>query len=166
VQAIKAGLSECADVFAVNKADREGADATARDLEAMIALGGEVTFGGAHSRGHAAGRLDLAQVALKAAEGRWVPSVHRCVATRNEGLAELLAELEAHRVWLETTEAGKTRHQQRVKAEFEGMLRDTVIGQLMNGLSVELASFVERVTRRELDPYTACEQLIEYFRVR
>src|SRR5262245_63084984 len=42
VQAIKAGILECADVFAVNKADRDGADATVRDLELMIALGGEV----------------------------------------------------------------------------------------------------------------------------
>ena len=41
VQAIKAGILECADVFAVNKADRDGADATVRDLELMIALGNE-----------------------------------------------------------------------------------------------------------------------------
>src|SRR5499427_10972388 len=54
VQAIKAGILECADVFAVNKADREGADATTRDLELMIALGGEVTRAGAHTRGHRA----------------------------------------------------------------------------------------------------------------
>ena len=46
VQAIKAGILECADVFAVNKADREGADGAVRDLELMIALGGEVTRGG------------------------------------------------------------------------------------------------------------------------
>src|SRR5580698_7396822 len=52
VQASKAGLLECADVFAVNKADREGADTTVRDLELMIALGGEVTKAGAHSRSH------------------------------------------------------------------------------------------------------------------
>ena len=41
VQAIKAGILECADVFAVNKADREGADSTVRDLELMISLGNE-----------------------------------------------------------------------------------------------------------------------------
>src|SRR5438445_1517106 len=61
VQAIKAGILECADVFAVNKADREGADATVRDLELMIALGGETLAGGAHSAGHAAGALDVAK---------------------------------------------------------------------------------------------------------
>jgi len=61
VQAIKAGILECADVFAVNKADRDGADATQRDLELMIALGGEVTAAGAHGRAQAPGKLDVAQ---------------------------------------------------------------------------------------------------------
>ena len=73
VQAIKAGILECADVFAVNKADREGADATVRDLELMLALGGEVTRAGGHSRGHGAGQLDLAQQVVAHAAGRWVP---------------------------------------------------------------------------------------------
>src|SRR5215472_9519245 len=52
VQAIKAGLLECADVFAVNKADREGADATVRDLQLMIALGNESIRALSKSRGH------------------------------------------------------------------------------------------------------------------
>src|SRR5258707_5931956 len=51
VQAIKAGILECADVFAVNKADREGADPTVRDLELMIALGAETLSRGPHSAG-------------------------------------------------------------------------------------------------------------------
>ena len=63
VQAIKAGILECADVFAVNKADRDGADSTVRDLELMIALGAETLVAGAHSRGHAAGKLDVAAAA-------------------------------------------------------------------------------------------------------
>src|SRR6516225_3579384 len=53
VQAIKAGILECADVFAVNKADREGADAAVRDLELMIALGNESIRALSRSRTHA-----------------------------------------------------------------------------------------------------------------
>src|SRR5580700_2136395 len=82
VQAIKAGILECADVFAVNKADREGADATMRDLELMIALGGEVTSAGAHSRSHRVTRTDE----VRHAEGVWVPLIGRTVATRNQGV--------------------------------------------------------------------------------
>src|SRR5439155_16810365 len=53
VQAIKAGLMECADVFAVNKADKDGVDATVRDLELMIALGKDSFIAVGKSRGHA-----------------------------------------------------------------------------------------------------------------
>ena len=53
VQAIKAGILECADVFAVNKADRDGADATVRDLELMIALGNDSIRALSKTRGHA-----------------------------------------------------------------------------------------------------------------
>ena len=52
VQAIKGGIFECADVFAVNKPDGEGADSTVRDLELMIALGGETFYGGSHGTAH------------------------------------------------------------------------------------------------------------------
>ena len=52
VQASKAGILECADVFAVNKADRDGADSTVRDLELMIALGGETMAAASKTRGH------------------------------------------------------------------------------------------------------------------
>src|SRR5258708_20903933 len=52
VQAIKAGILECADVFAVNKADREGADSVVRDLELMIALGNESILALSRSKGH------------------------------------------------------------------------------------------------------------------
>src|SRR5258708_36158098 len=58
VQAIKAGILEGADVFAVNKADREGADSTGRDLELMIALGAETLSCGSHFAGPVAGALD------------------------------------------------------------------------------------------------------------
>src|SRR5262245_40834312 len=106
VQAIKAGLLECADVFAVNKADREGADGAVRDLELMIALGGEVTRAGAHSRGHKAGHLDMAKQEVKHASGTWVPRIARTVSTRGEGVAALLTLLEEHRAWLTGTPEG------------------------------------------------------------
>jgi LAO/AO transport system kinase len=71
VQAIKAGILEIADVFAVNKADREGADATIRQLRAMLHLGGPPRNG-------------------------WNPPILPVVALREEGIAELAAAIEQH----------------------------------------------------------------------
>ena len=87
VQAIKAGIFECADVFAVNKADRDGADGTMRDLELMIALGGEVTRSGGHSLGHAAGSLDLGRQEVSHAEGPWLPVIQMTCELRGSKLS-------------------------------------------------------------------------------
>jgi LAO/AO transport system kinase len=164
IQAIKAGILECADVFAVNKADREGADTTARDLEVMIALGGETVLGGAHSRSHVAGALDVAKEVVRHGEGRWVPPIQKCVATRNEGIDTLVARMEEHRVWLEGTAAGRARWSERTRAELEAMLRDALVAESTSALGSVISAAAEQVSRRQVDPYTACEMLIERFR--
>src|SRR5579859_6546207 len=85
VQAIKAGILECADAFAVNKADRDGADATVRDLELMIALGNESIRALSRARGHATHTAADAHVkppAVGVDDGtdRWTPPIVKCVA--------------------------------------------------------------------------------------
>ena len=85
IQAIKAGLMESADVFAVNKADRDGADATVRDLELMIALGGDTMLAASKARGHV-GAARIPGDAGKAAPGAWKPPITRTVASRGEGI--------------------------------------------------------------------------------
>jgi LAO/AO transport system kinase len=163
VQAIKAGILECADVFAVNKADREGADATVRDLVVLIALGGETVFGGSHSSGHAAGKLDAAAVTVQG-EGKWVPPIQKCVATKKEGVAELLAMLDRHRVWVETTEAGRARREERSLLDLTNMLSAAVSREVLQSLAAEVAELATRISRREIDPYTGSEELIHRFR--
>jgi LAO/AO transport system kinase len=164
VQAIKAGIFECADVFAVNKADRDGADATMRDLELMIALGGEVTKAGAHSRGHAPGALDLAGPEVRHAEGRWLPTIQRTVSTRNQGVAELVAALERHRAWTFETEAGRARREARLREAMLVQLRDALVDAALSALGPALEDAMRSVARREVDPYTASERLVEAFR--
>jgi LAO/AO transport system kinase len=164
VQAIKAGLLECADVFAVNKADREGADATVRDLELMIALGGEVVRAGVHSRGHAAGTLDVQKQVVKHAEGKWVTPVARTVATRDEGVAELVTKLEEHRAWLVGTESGKTRRFERLREAMRTQLREALIDAALSELGPDLFAAAQAVARREADPYSAAEDLVAKFR--
>ncbi len=164
VQASKAGILECADVFAVNKADREGADATVRDLEVMIALGGETVSAGAHSRSHAAGALDVAGASVRHAKGVWVPPIQRCVATKDEGTAELLAHLERHRAWLEGTEAGRARRAERAHEELRATLRDALVEEAVARLGSAIDEAARAVSERAIDPYSACEALVARFR--
>ncbi len=163
VQASKAGLLECADVFAVNKADREGADSTARDLEAMIALGGELASAGAHSRGHAAGSLDVARERVTHREGTWTPPVLKCVATRREGVDAIVAALDAHRAWL-ATPAGAERWRARQTEHLRAIVRDALLERLEERLGPALDGLVGRVARHELDPYAASEEALAALR--
>lgn len=166
IQAIKAGILECADVFAVNKADRDGADATVRDLEVMIALSGEMVSAGQHTRGHAKGTLDVAKQVVRHAKDKWVPPIQKCVASRGEGIAELLEKLSAHRAWLEGTEAGQARKAERMRIELARTLRDALVVEALASLGTAVEEAAEAVARRELDPYTASEKLIAQFRAR
>lgn len=166
VQAIKAGLLECADAFAVNKADRDGADATVRDLELMIALGGEVVRAGVHSRGHTAGTLDVAKQVVRHDKDKWVPPVVRTVATRNEGVTGLIAKLETHRQWLTETEAGKARREERQGEAMKTELRGALFDAALADLGEEIDRVAHSVARREKDPYTASSELVAVFRGR
>ncbi|WP_437971888.1 methylmalonyl Co-A mutase-associated GTPase MeaB [Sorangium sp. So ce260] len=167
VQAIKAGILECADVFAVNKADRDGADAAVRDLELMIALGGEVASASGRARGHSAAALHTRASAAPGgspAEGPWEPAIARTVATRNEGVAALVDRLEAHRAWLFGTEAGAARREERLREAMHVQLRDALTDAALAALGPALDAAVHAVARREVDPYTASERLVEAFR--
>jgi LAO/AO transport system kinase len=162
VQAIKAGLLECADVFAVNKADREGADGTLRDLELMIALGGEVTRAGAHDLSHHAIRKEE----VRHAAGVWVPLIGRTVSTRNQGIDELLEMLEKHRTWLATTEPGAARRSARLAESMRTHLREALIEEALRTLGDRIDAAVAAVGRREIDPYSAAERLVAEFQGR
>lgn len=164
VQAIKAGIFECADVFAVNKADREGADGTMRDLELMIALGGDVLHAGAHSASHAVGALDVARDEVRHDADRWLQVIQRTSATRNQGVAELVAQLERHRAWIFDTEPGRARRTARLREAMLVQLRDALVDAALGSLGPALEDAVGAVARHETDPYTAAERLVEAFR--
>ena len=168
VQAIKAGILETADVFAVNKADRDGADATVRDLELMIALGSETMVASGKRRGHVVHgkqKVDVIEGDAPSDE-RWTPPIHKCVATRGEGIAELTAALFRHRAWLEGTPAGRARRLERLGEEVRESLREALIEEASSSLAGELDAMVGAVAERALVPYTAIERLLEDFRKR
>ena len=169
VQATKAGILECADAFAVNKADRDGADATVRDLELMIALGNEslrALSGKSGHTTHPAADGHVKPGAGGAAGERWTPPIVKCVATRGEGMTELLQALDGHRAWIEGTATGRARRQQRMGEEVRDALREALIEAAVHDLGEQLDAAVQRVDARDLDPYTATERLVATFRAR
>jgi LAO/AO transport system ATPase len=138
IQAAKAGILEVADVFVVNKADREGADQVARDLRHMQSLGGR----------HAAG-------------GGWTPPILKTVAARAEGIAEVLAAIVEHRDWLLTSGGFAERRRNRAALEIEAIAVGEVRGRFaaVHG-SAALSESAARVVAGDTDPYAAAELLI------
>lgn len=167
VQAIKAGLLETADVFAVNKADRDGADATVRDLELMIALGTEALVAAGKRRGHVVHggvKVDALPGAASKSSEAWTPPIQKCVATRGEGIEGLLAALDRHHEWVGSTEAGRARRRARLVEEVRESLRETLIDAATAALASELDEAAAAVDARTLDPYTATERLLDRFK--
>ena len=134
IQAAKAGILEIADVFVVNKADREGADSVVRDLRSMLSLGDR--------------RTD---------EGWRVPIV-KTVASRGEGAAEVVDEIERHGEWLATSGNLEHRRQRRAADEIEAIALTSLRVDLRGDGKLE--GLAARVVAGELDPYTAADQLL------
>ena len=161
VQAIKAGVLEIADVFAVNKADREGADRTVKDLQQMLELRRSTATRGnlEHDASH--------QLRRTAAEdphdpGWWEPPVVKTVATRDQGVEELLAAVEQHREHLERTGERKRREVARARSSFVSMLRERLLEGALARIAEQeghLDALAARIAAREADPYALADEL-------
>jgi LAO/AO transport system kinase len=166
VQAIKAGLLETADVFAVNKADRDGADGTVRDLELMIALGTEAMVASGKNRAHVVHGGVKVDALPEGAEDAalWTPPILKCIATKNEGVGELVTALEKHHAWIASTPLGQARRKLRLREEIRESLRESLIDAAARSLASELDDVADRVASRTVDPYSATEELLRRFK--
>ncbi|MEP7380986.1 MAG: methylmalonyl Co-A mutase-associated GTPase MeaB [Gemmatimonadota bacterium] len=119
IQALKAGLMEIADLFAVNKADRPGADRVRNDIELMLGMrsGRGLQQAPAHHGVDLGGIANPGRVAREAAKGeqavQWVPPVLRTVASKGEGIAELIDAFDRHFRYLEAS--GELARRRRVR---------------------------------------------------
>jgi LAO/AO transport system kinase len=156
IQAIKAGILEVADVFAVNKADRMGADATAQDLQQMLSLR-PVPQGVSKMQGHTA--VSTLAKGPEAEAGEWVPPILKTVAHKQEGLAELVASFAKHREFLMTTEAGRVIREQRRAAEFRAILYQALIDEVDARFADQISEKLQDVLDAKVDPYTGAEAL-------
>jgi LAO/AO transport system kinase len=129
VQSLKAGIMEIADVFAVNKADRDGADRVEKEIRAMQSLAGS--------------------------HGSWVTPVVKTTGTTGEGIDALFTAIEQRRQWLAEDGRLEARRRKFWRERIEGMLRQALLQQARaHGLTEnELAGHAERVAAGAEDPY-------------
>jgi LAO/AO transport system kinase len=138
IQAAKAGILEVADVLVVNKADRDGADQTVRDLRYTLSLGG---------------RHELA--------GAWRPPIRRTVASSGTGVDALVETIAEHRAWLGSSGEGHRRRVARAAREIEAIavagLRERM-GDVRG--SAALDTLAEQVLAGASDPFRAADVLL------
>ncbi len=161
VQAIKAGVLEIADVFAVNKADREGADRTVRDLAQMLELRRSTAARPAldHDSAH---RMRGLEAWSPDDPAFWEPPIVKTVAVRDEGVAELAEAVERHRRHLETTGLKHEREVSRARAGFVALLRERLLAGALDRLAAEeghLDEIAARIAARQADPFELADDL-------
>jgi LAO/AO transport system kinase len=136
VQALKAGIMEIADIFVVNKADREGADRLVSAVEANLAL---QSFAG----------------------GEWRPPIIKTIATSGRGVVELVEAIERFRAYSGQTQQArrKTRSEYRLRELISHRFMEFLDHRVLQ--AGEFEATVDRIAARELDPYTAAASLLE-----
>jgi LAO/AO transport system kinase len=136
VQALKAGIMEIADVFVVNKADREGVDRLITELHSMLSMAGPE------------------------AES---PEIVKTVATDDKGTDEVLAAIEAFRVRAEKSGLLAQKKRAHLRQQFEETLRERVLRRLDERAlgGAERERILDRLAARETDPFTATDEVLK-----
>jgi LAO/AO transport system kinase len=136
VQALKAGIMEIADVFVVNKADRDGVERVVAEIESMLSLA--------------------------AADGP-PPAVVKTVATRDEGIAGLLEAVEAFERRASESGALARKRRAQLRRQLEDAVRQRVMGHVFRHVVApdELERTVEQMAGRAVDPFTAADAIVE-----
>jgi LAO/AO transport system kinase len=135
VQIMKAGIMEIADIFVVNKADREGADKIVAEVNLMLDIAGERS---------------------------WRPPVLKAIAESGQGVDDIIRAVEEHRLNLQKSEEGKKRRSSRIRHEVEEILRRD-IARIVEKEWEERSSndLIEALASRRSDPYTEAGRLLE-----
>ena len=138
IQTIKAGIMEIGDVFAINKADRDGAKRTATEIEMMLDFN--------HSD--------------------WRPPVEQVIAIDNKGIDQLLLHLKEHMEYLKETGKLSKIRTQNSKLEIIDLIQQEFMSMILDRSAKEdiLNSMAEEVASRGNDPYTAAEKILKEIR--
>lgn len=135
VQTMKAGLMEIADIFIVNKADREGADLLSREIRQIVSL--------------------------KSGEADWAVPVLLAAAIRDEGIDEIIKQIEKHGEYQREKGLLRKKREKRREDEFSEIVRELIEKRIAEKLEdSEVKNISSRVRAGELDPFEAAELLI------
>ncbi|MFD3406146.1 methylmalonyl Co-A mutase-associated GTPase MeaB [Kribbella sp. NPDC058693] len=136
IQAAKAGILEVGDIYVVNKADRDGVQSVTRDLRAMLAL-------------------------AERSEGAWTPPILKTVASRNEGVDEVVQAIEDRLVWTRGNGVLTERRQSRARDEIEAIATTALRARFahLHG-DARLDVLAAKVADGGTDPYSAADELI------
>ena len=137
VQAIKAGILEIADIHVVSKCDRPDANRTITDLKSMLALG-----------------VTLSEKPL------WQVPVVATSSENGEGIDELVATIDRHGDAHRSTELGPARLRSIAEYRTFKTAEDLLRSRFFASTSERVAAMVDRISRRELDPFAASDQLL------
>jgi len=143
VQAIKAGILEIADIFVINKSDRDGADRLQQELESLRGM-------------------------VERPRGEWEPPIVRTVATTGEGLEELREAIERHSADPRSRDRRQERLRQAWGRRLRGLLDEGLWSRLLEALplSEELEGLVAEIAARRRDPYSAAESILNRVRLK
>ncbi|GAB3298001.1 methylmalonyl Co-A mutase-associated GTPase MeaB [Epidermidibacterium keratini] len=138
IQAAKAGILEVADIFVVNKADRDGADNVVRDLRNMLGLGGRHSDAGA-----------------------WRPSIVKTIAEKEQGVDDVIEAIAAHRDWMVSHGELERRHKARAAGEVVAIAMGTLREKMreMEG-HASLSKLADSIVTGTSDPYVAADLLV------
>ncbi len=134
IQAIKAGIMEVADIFVINKADRDGVEKVEREIEGMKSL---------------------------AAIRSWDPPALRTVAALGEGIGEVLAKIREHGIWLREHGGLQKKAKERAKLRFNSLLAEEASRRAKAKAGQErVENLIAAIADRRLDPYAAVAEVM------
>jgi len=139
IQAIKAGIMEIADIFVVNKADRQNADKSLSEIQAMLEMNTE--------------------------KKGWKPSVLKTTALTGEGITELLARIEEHKEYLKKGALEASRKDQ-VETELVEAIKQKIAESMVEDLKRkgEWEKLKQKILAKETDPYSVADRLLRKLR--
>jgi LAO/AO transport system kinase len=133
IQAIKAGIMEVADIFVINKADRDGVEQVEQEIEAMKSL---------------------------SPPKPWDPPACRVIATQGIGIQELLEQVVKHGAWLRSAGGLERKSRERAKLRFDSLLAEEASRRAKARAGGRIHELIAAIAKRELDPYAAVEKVL------
>ncbi|MGB3400893.1 MAG: methylmalonyl Co-A mutase-associated GTPase MeaB [Candidatus Deferrimicrobiaceae bacterium] len=139
IQALKAGILEIADIYVVNKSDREGADRTRQELETMVSMN---TYG----------------------EGDWIPPVMAAIAQTGAGVPDLFSEIVRHWKFVSREENLARYRREKARVELLEILKKKLIEKAVEDLSRNgvLDLLLGEIAEKHRDPYSVAERVVDH----